>query len=366
REDWNGISGKKRDPGRRKRMIGSDNPRRVLRKIENTDFIQACTILHTRERRLQKVDQGVPESDLPQITCRRDALLGLPLDAYQKHADAVEEGFVEAASFLSELKVIVARDLPYPPQLVTLAATFAILGNVGQTAPAREKLAKWFWSIALGEQYGSSTESKIARDVPQLYDWICNSGSRPQSVEEAIFQQDRLLRLRSRNSAAYKAVHALLMRKGCRDFISGKPFELMSFWNDKVDVHHIFPQKWCKKQGLEWKTFDSIVNKTPLSKKSNIAVGGDAPSVYLKRIEEKHSITADELDGILRSHLIEPRFLRDDDFEGFFENRLHALSGMISTVLDNPVVLSHAHNEPEIPVDDEDELEPEEDDLIAK
>jgi len=213
REDWNGLPGKPKS-GRSKRMIGTDNPRRVLKKIQSTDFLQACTLLHTRERRLAKVVDGIAESDLPQITCKREALLGLPLDAYRKHADTVEQGFIEAAGFLSELKVIAPRDLPYPPQLVTLAAAFGILGKNGQPAPARQKLARWFWSTALGEQYGSSTESKMARDVPQLYDWICSGGPRPRSVEEAIFQRDRLLRLRSRNSAAYKAVHALLMRKG--------------------------------------------------------------------------------------------------------------------------------------------------------
>src|SRR3712207_7752953 len=35
-----------------------------------------------------------------------------------------------------------------------------------------------------------------------------------------------LYSLRTRLSAAYKAIHALLMRHGCRDFVSGKGFEL--------------------------------------------------------------------------------------------------------------------------------------------
>lgn len=352
RDDWNGTSGKP-NSGRSSRMIGADNPRRVLKNVESTDFLQACTLLHTRERRLAKAASGVAESDLPPITCKREALLGLPLEGYRKHADTIERGFVAAADFLSELKVIAPRDLPYPPQLVTLAATLGILGKESQPAPARQKLAKWFWSTALGEQYGSATESKMARDVPQLYDWICADGPRPRSVEEAIFQRDRLLRLRSRNSAAYKAVHALLMRKGCQDFISGKTFELMSFWKDKIDVHHIFPQKWCKKAGIDQKVFDSIVNKTPLSKASNIAVSGDAPSVYLARIEAKYGLTTTQLNDILRTHLIEPELLRNDDFEGFFAARLKALSDMISSVLDNPVIESHAHDEPEVPIDEE-------------
>ncbi|HEV7282262.1 MAG TPA: DUF262 domain-containing protein, partial [Pirellulaceae bacterium] len=191
REDWSG-SPAHRTQGRAQRMVGKDNPRRVLSRMESTEFLQACTILHTRKKRLEKASGGAKDSELPQISCKREALLGLPLEGYRAHADSVEAGFVEAASFLNERKVLAARDLPYPPQRVALAAAFSILGPKGQTAPARDKLARWFWSVSLGEQYGSSTESKIARDVPELCAWIQDGGPTPRSIEEAIFQQDRL------------------------------------------------------------------------------------------------------------------------------------------------------------------------------
>lgn len=355
REDWNGSGGRS-NPGRKQRMQEGEQPRHVLKPIDSTDFLQACTILHTREKRLKAVENGVKDNDLPQITCKREALLSLPLDAYRVHADPVEAGYIEAASFLNELKIILDRDVPYPPQLTALAATFSVLGNAANPAPARDKLAQWFWSIALGEQYGSSTESKLSRDVPELVAWIRDGGAAPRSVEEAIFQQDRLLRLRTRLSAAYKAIHALLMSKGCQDFISGKPFELMNFYNQKVDIHHVFPKAWCKKHGIDPKHFDSIVNKTPLSKRSNILLSGDAPSVYLRRIQEKHGLSSDRLDGILRTHLIEPEYLRNDDYEGFFTDRLRMLSTLIGDALGKPVVTVHQTNEVEIELDDEPEI----------
>lgn len=354
REDWHGPSGKP-EQGRSGRIFDKTNPRRVLTEIESTDFLQACTLLHTRQKRLQKAASGIKDSELPQISCKREALLGLPLTAYRAHADAVETGFIEAAGFLNELKIILAKDVPYPPQITALASTLSILGDAGQTAAARDKLAQWFWSISLGEQYGSSTESKLARDVPELVAWILDSAPKPRSVEEAIFQQDRLYSLRTRLSAAYKSIHALLMREGCQDFISGKGFELMSFYNQKVDVHHVFPQAWCKKAGINPNVFNAIVNKTPLSRKSNILISGDAPSVYLKRIQTTHGLSPALLDEILRTHLIEPQFLRADDFEGFCNARLKALSALISRALGKAVVESHGTNEEEREVEDEDE-----------
>jgi hypothetical protein len=357
RHDWMGIPAKS-VPGRLDRMIGNTNPRDVLKDVASTDFLQACTLLYTREQRLRAEDEGKRGKDLPQVTCKRDALLGLPLDSYRKYADTVEKAFVEAASFLNELKIIWHRDVPYPPQVTTLAATLAVLGNDAKSATARKKLERWFWSVALGELYGSSTEFKMSRDVPELVNWIRDGVGHPQSLNDAVFQAETLKRLRTRKSAPYKAVHALLMFHGCRDFITGRPTDVMTFFNDDIDIHHIFPRSWCTKRKLDKKLYDSIINKTPLSKRSNIIVGGSAPSEYLKKIENKHGITSDELDTILRSHLIEPEHLRTDNFDAFIEARSNALSDLVSKAMEKPVVMASdsTEQEPDLgEVADEDE-----------
>jgi hypothetical protein len=275
----------------------------------------------------------------------------------------VESGFVQAGSFLNELKIIWHKDIPYYPQIIALAAVFARLGHTAQNAAAKDKLAQWFWCVALGELYGSTTESRLARDVPDLIAWIEGAPSRPRSIDEALFQEDRLLTLRSRLSAAYKGIHALLMGHGCRDFISGKPADIMTFFNDQIDVHHVFPQKWCIDNKIEPGRFNSIVNKTPLSKHSNIVIGGDAPSVYLQRIQTKHGISPERVDDILRTHLINPRHLRTDDFEAFCAERITSLSDLVTRAMNKPVVTDHGANEPEfepvsiVPEFDEQELE---------
>ncbi len=346
REDWNGGQSGTLS-GRRSRIIGMPNRRDVLSQIANTDFLQSCTLLHTRDVRLAKETAGLRDKELPKISCNRDSLLGLPLDAYRKYADSVEGGFIEAGAMLNEMKIIWHRDVPYPPQIIALASVFAVLGKEARTAAAKQKLAQWFWSVTLGELYGSSTESRLARDVPELVDWISGRGQKPRSLDEALFQRDRLLSLRSRLSAAYKGLHALLMKHGCRDFISGRGVELMTFFNDRIDIHHVFPQAWCKKNGISPNIYNSIVNKTALSKQSNIAISGDAPSVYLKRIEDKQGISKQDLDDILRSHLIEPDYLRSDDFDAFFASRTKSLSSLITEAMGKPVVEEQGTNEEE-------------------
>jgi hypothetical protein len=351
REDWSGTPGDARKPGRRARMIGSPNRRDVLSKLANTDFLQSCTVLHTRAVRVERAERGFKDKELPQVSCKRDALLALPLSAYKKHADAVEAGFIEAGAFLNEQNIIWHKDVPYPPLIVGLASVFAILARKATTAAAKERLAQWFWCVTLGELYGSSTESRIARDVPELVEWIEGIGPRPRSVDEALFQRDRLNSLHSRISAAYKGIHALLMKRGCRDFITGRPADLMTFFNDQIDIHHVFPQKWCKANGIAPRVYNSIINKTPLSKLSNIMIGGDAPSLYLQRIEDQQKLTRKQLDEILRTHLIEPDLLRADDFGAFFEARKQALTMLVAEAMGKPVVDERGGDEPELEIE---------------
>ena len=356
RRDWNGPADKS-GIGRRARIIGSPNPRDVLTQVASTDFLQACTLLHTRERRLSRATEGVEGRDLPRISCNRDALLALPLSSYEAHADAVEAGMIEAGTFLNEQKIIWHRDVPYHTLIIGLASTFAILGREARTTAAKEKIARWFWSVTLGELFGSSTETRLARDIPELVDWIRDRGPRPQALDEAVFQQERLRSLRIRISAAYKGIHALLMRQGCRDFKTNRPTDIMTFFNDQIDIHHIFPQAWCKKRDIPIPpaVFNSIVNKTPLSKASNISVGGDAPSIYLRRIEEQEGVSPLVLDDILRSHLIEPEHLRNDDFEAFFDARMQALSEIVANAMGKPVVAEAGMDETERDVEFEDD-----------
>lgn len=352
REEWGKLGHKK--SGLRLRLVGKDHPRRVLRRIESTDYLQACTLLHTRDMRMKKDAEGYRGPELPQITCNKQAMLGLPLTAYKQFTKGIEQGFIDAAAFLSELKIMSPRDLPYASQIVTLASVFALLVHDAHNASAKKKLVRWFWCGALGEMYGSASETRMARDVPAIVKWIADDGPLPPTVEEASFRQNRLYRLRNRKSAAYKAVNALVMSSGCRDFVSGDPIDLMNYFDREIDIHHIFPQKWCKSNNIEKDVFDSIINKTPLSKRSNIRVGGNAPSLYLERIEKNDAIPGDMLDEILDSHLINPMLLRADDFEAFYADRTQALCELISKAMGKPVATGQP-DDPELDEDPEDD-----------
>ena len=65
---------------------------------------------------------------------------------------------------------------------------------------------------------------------------------------------------------------------------------------ESPDIHHIFPEAYCARQGIKRQRYNSIVNKTPILPATNRSIGGNAPSEYTKAILKKVSgLTEDDL-----------------------------------------------------------------------
>ena len=75
------------------------------------------------------------------------------------------------------------------------------------------------------------------------------------------------------------------------------------------------------KNGISKDDYNCIINKTPLSSRTNRIVSGEAPSKYLLRIQKHAGVSDDEFQNILKSHVLLPEFLYADDFENFFIDR---------------------------------------------
>ena len=79
------------------------------------------------------------------------------------------------------------------------------------------------------------------------------------------------------------------------------------------------------------------MNKTALDAHTGHRIGGNAPSVYLSRIENGDGIESHVLDGFLRSHDIDPVALRRDDFAQFFNQRFESLIRHAERAMGKPV-----------------------------
>ena len=330
RDDWYG-SGLRSVPSRYRRMAKEP----MLQVIETTDFLQAITMLHTLEYRRADIAAGKEGKQISAVSAKRAAILSLPLAAYQKWADKVEAGFMLAAKFLRKECFTNPRDLPYRTQLAPLAAVMAMICERWLEPRIYEKIVRWYWCGVLGELYGGAVETRIANDAEELLAWIETDQEPPRTVIEASFQPDRLDRLTSRLSAAYKGINVLVLREGAEDFFWKANIRELDAEEVDLDIHHIFPQDWCKSQGITVKHYNSIINKTPISYKANRMIGGVAPSQYLKKIQDNPQvkINDNQMDAILNSHLIPAATLRANDFSAFYQFRKQSMLSLIEKAM---------------------------------
>lgn len=333
RDDWFGI-GSQAGLHRQLSQMGvpSADMKGVLSNLASTDFLQAISLLYTYELRKRKIAEGASENDLPAVRAARQNLLDIPLGEYIKYRDPVRDGFRKVAKFLYGQRIYRVFDLPYTSQVVAMAAIYTELGERADQQAVKSKLERWYWCGVFGELYGSASESRIAKDLLEVIAWI-EGGPEPDTVRNGVFRPDRLHWMRTRQSAAYKGIHARLMKKGAMDFRTGQEFDTSVFFEEYVDIHHIFPEKWCKENKKDAKDFDSVINKTPLSYRTNRKIGGSAPSEYLAKLERGTDkdlpVDASSLSDYLNSHLIDPVMLRSDDFEAFIRDRKNKLLDLI-------------------------------------
>ena len=351
RDDWYG-SPVAAIHGRQKKFAAKPLPR----NLEPTDFLPGISLLHSYERRVVDVAAGRKGKEVTAVSAKREHILMLPVEAYQKWADKLVKGFFEADRFLRMEGFYNPEYLPYRTQLVPLAAAMVHLGERWLEPIIRGKLCRWYWCGVLGELYGGAVETRIALDFQELLAWINQSGAlEPKTVADAGFQPSRLDTLRTRTSAAYRGIYILLQRQGSKDFFWKARMMDLDRDECKIDIHHIFPRNWCEDQKIEPRVFNAIVNKTPVSYKANRMIGGKQPSKYIQQIQghAQVQISTDEMDDILKTHLINPISLRTDDFEGFYTSRKNLLIKLIEDATGKSVLPVDTEAPPEDDEDDE-------------
>ena len=234
----------------------------VLTELQNTDFLQAVTLLATL-------------ASTGATSARKGDILKLTLQEYLAWGPKVRDALDWVAHFFDTEHIHSHKDVPYQSQIVPLAVVRVVLGADADLHGVRARLRQWYWCGVLGEMYGSTTETRFARDVDQVPAWslaALQDDQRvtvPATITEASFRESRLISLHRRNAAAYKGIYALLMATGCRDWKANQAFDRAVYLKMSVDIHHVFPQKWCRYNSIDPNLRESIVNKTPLAAKTN-------------------------------------------------------------------------------------------------
>jgi hypothetical protein len=323
--------------------------------LTSSDFLQAVTLVHTYTRKRDGLAAAV--------ACKRKDLLNLPLGAFRELSPRLTEAFAWVGAFLARQCIFRPDDVPYRTQLVPLAAIRALLVEEGRWGTRAERLiTDWYWAGVLGEMYGGSTESRFSRDVEQVLEWVRSEGfaTAPDTILEASFQERRLASLKTRNSAAYKGIYALLIRQGAVDWhFTEAPLNRETVVGQYVDIRQVFPKAWFQKVHGSDIRMASIVNKTPISYRAGLSIQG-APSTYLPVLARESNNHQAWFDDVVSSHLIDPKHLHADDFEAFYADRSAQLLRLIESAMGKAVVPRSGADE-----DGEAEQYEDEDDLAS-
>lgn len=120
-------------------------------------------------------------------------------------------------------------------------------------------------------------------------------------MNDATFVESRLHSLRTRQAAAYKGIYALMLGHEARDWMEDKALDKVQYANLAVDIHHIFPKKWCDDHRIDDERRESIINKTAISAVTNRTIGGAAlrpicrPSSARRRSPRSYWISSSRL-----------------------------------------------------------------------
>lgn len=319
RKDWDSVQDDFADRGLE-----------ILTQIDCADFVTAITLLVNYKK--FRTDKST------QVSCGGADILKLDYSNYIKYKNEIIDGFGEAAKFLESEGIITSKFLPYQPQLIPMAAIFAELKLSGKdNVASRKKIRQWYWCAVFSESYKDGQRARYAKDIVQVMRWI-EKREEPEIIRKTRIVAKRLLAVKSLTSAAYKGMISLILKNGAVDFLAGKNISSSANYAENIEIHHIFPKKYCMEHGLPKDKFDSIANKTLILKKTNQIIGGNPPSIYLQKIERQTGLSSADVDEILERHFIDAKFCRADNFDSFIADRAKKIFAKIEELTGREVI----------------------------
>lgn len=311
----------------------------LLNSVDQTMFLTTVTLYASYIDKLSGKSQVV--------SCKKDDVLQLDYNSYLQNRDKVISGYILAKEFLYKYQCISReKDLPYRIQLIPLSAICAFIGKKNVNNPnVVQILTRWYWCGIFGEMYGANTEARFARDMEDIIDEINGKSNISRTVNSAFFSATRLLTLQTRQSAAYKGIIALLYKEKCEDFIQGTTIDTVKQMMQSPDIHHIFPERYCEEIGVSKQQYNCIINKTLLFPETNRSIGGNAPSIYIKKIiKSVKGLTEEQLKSRIESHAINYDYLIHDDFHNYFIDRAKRLLDLLERYMCKPVTDRNTEN----------------------
>jgi hypothetical protein len=207
----------------------------------------------------------------------------------------------------------------------------------GMPAADLERLVRrWYAMSVLRGRYTGSPETAFDFDIRQVearglaaYADSVLENELPESFWTGMLPQ--LMDTSSGQSPYFLAYQAAQVKLGDKGFLS-RDITVLDLLMNRSDVHHVYPKKHLKSQGLSRGRYNQIANFVLAQSEINIAIGDKPPEKYFKDLAEqvdggrkKYGGITDETDlrANLRASCI-PESMLDGtipDYDDFLEER---------------------------------------------
>lgn len=220
--------------------------------------------------------------------------------------------------------------LPFNQQLVILSKFFYLVKT--PTHQQLELVKKWFWRTSFSDRYSTGrTTSKMDADLEAMRDI-------KEGVNTAIDKYGytvtptELVRLPfSKTSPLTRAFLLLMAQSAPKDLVSGSNIDLgkaLATYNRK-EYHHVFPNAFLTKRGLNKGKRFSIVNFCFLPSGSNKKISSKKPSEYFFSI-----VPTVNFSQILESNMLPLKkdIYQKDDYDEFLDRRAELIVSEVDKV----------------------------------
>lgn len=201
----------------------------------------------------------------------------------KEQGDYVEKNWDEAIEALARAYKW-AKSMGARPNTLTNHALLVAIGAHWCARPRLEPdhllLKRWFFSYLLQTATTQAANYRIGRYFKALKDLAV--GKTDREIIPTVYITPEILLGLTRDSR-FKAVQCILSAAVSQDLVTGE--HLLN--KDDIEDHHIYPKAHCKRQGIDKKLCDSIVNRIAISKETNRYLADTSPEEYFANIVEK-------------------------------------------------------------------------------
>ena len=136
----------------------------------------------------------------------------------------------------------------------------------------------------------------------------------------------------------YRGLFALLMARGARDWRTGKAFDEETVAELCPRFHTVFPPVYLQRMGVDAQASESVLNRTPMGRRTDVVIENNEPRRYLPRLQSKSLLDDADFDAVIEGHEMHPQYLLTSNWEAFEADRRNRFVGMIEYAMDKPVI----------------------------